>query len=370
MRWMRGAAAALLALVIIACGVDGPRPAPKPPPPPLVGFTFSPKLVPAGMAPTDALRTLLQRLHPDLVRLPVYWEDAAPDPATLDFTAIDELLKVVGDYDAAGAHRATRVMLVAGARNVVTPELHLPEWAAADTDLQQLMQSHPFHSYLFLTFKRYAHNPLLYAWQVENEPLDSTNEALGDISIPAESIKQEIGMLRAIDPVHPIVVTTYNSSHVNLDKAATSRFGWLYELFFGNPTGHPVDALALGDALGLDIYVVTPSTPLAQASAAERITWKAQALRFWSSQAARAGKSLWVTEMQASPWQGTDGFTVADLQASAVAYRDSGASVILLWGVEDWLEAPEWMAAGRCAVLTMRAASGVTGSGAGSRPGC
>jgi hypothetical protein len=139
-------------------------------------------------------------------------------------------------------------------------------------------------------------------------------------------------------------------------------------MLFGNPAGHPLDALELGDALGLDVYVVTPSTPLAEASAEKRIDWKAQSLRFWSAKAGQAGKELWVTEMQAAPWTGTDGFSVADLNASALAYRGSGASVILLWGVETWLDQPQWMAAGRCAMAAMRL--GATGSGAGSTPGC
>ena len=99
-----------------------------------------------------------------------------------------------------------------------------------------------------------------------------------------------------------------------------------------------------------------------------RIDWKAQALRFWSAQAERSGKELWVTEMQAAPWNGTGGFTTDDLRASAAAYRDSGAGVILLWGVEEWLDSPDWMAAGRYAIGVMR--RGPTGSAGGSRPGC
>lgn len=368
MRWLRMAVAFVLALTVVACGLDGPAPSARPGPPPLVGFSFSPKLLPPGSDSQAALRTLLLRLHPDLVRLPVYWDEASSAQQTLDFGEVDGLLRVVADYDASGSRRMTRVILVAGARNLVFPELHLPDWAAGDGVLQELVGSHPYHRYLFLTFKRYAASPLLYAWQIENEPLDSTNAELGDISLPAESVRQEIGMLRAIDHLHPIVVTTYNSSSVDLDRAAMSRFGWLYETLAGKPAGHPADALSLGDALGLDVYVVTPTTPLAQAGAEQRISWKAQALRFWSARAAASGKALWVTEMQAAPWNGLDGFTIADLRSSAAAYRDSGASVILLWGVEKWLQAPDWMAAGRCAEASMRAGS--TGSAVGSPPGC
>ena len=345
----------LIGIVLVSLLADGQAP-PKPPAPaPSVGFTFSPKALADGVDEYTALRRLLVRLHPDLVRLPVYWDGVAPDPTTLDFSEVDGLLKVISDYNSRTSHRPSRAILVVGARNVLTPEVHVPWWVDASAELDQVIESQPYQGYLRATFEHYAQHPILYAWQVENEPLDSSNELLGDISLSERSLENEIDALRDLDRVHPIVVTTYNSSHVNLDKAALSRFGWIYETIFGSAVGHPQDALTLGDVLGLDLYVVTPSTPLDQASAEERIAWKAQALRFWSDRAAGLGKDVWVTEMQGGPWATTDGFTTADLLASARAYRDAGASVVLLWGVEQWLQSPGWMTAGRCAISIMRA---------------
>ena len=104
--------------------------------------------------------------------------------------------------------------------------------------------------------------------------------------------------------------------------------------------------------------MVTPSTDLAEASARTRIAWKAQTLDYWAQKSRDAGKQLWVTEMQAAPWQDVPGFTPADLQRSATAYRGRGVSVILLWGVEDWLENDGWMQAGQHAVEILRAAPG------------
>jgi hypothetical protein len=120
------------------------------------------------------------------------------------------------------------------------------------------------------------------------------------------------------------------------------------------PVGHPLPTLGLGDVLGLDLYVVTPSTPLTDAGAVERIRWKEEALEYWVRRAGSVGKQLWVTEMQASPWNETTGFTADDLVASAHLYRRGGASVVLLWGVEGWLSDPGWMAAGKQAVHILR----------------
>ncbi|TMF86841.1 MAG: hypothetical protein E6I08_11440 [Chloroflexi bacterium] len=257
----------LIGIVLVSLLADGQAP-PKPPAPaPSVGFTFSPKALADGVDEYTALRRLLVRLHPDLVRLPVYWDGVAPDPTTLDFSEVDGLLKVISDYNSRTSHRPSRAILVVGARNVLTPEVHVPWWVDASAELDQVIESQPYQGYLRATFEHYAQHPILYAWQVENEPLDSSNELLGDISLSERSLENEIEALRDLDRVHPIVVTTYNSSHVNLDKAALSRFGWIYETIFGSAVGHPQDALALGDVLGLDLYVVTPSTPLDQASA-------------------------------------------------------------------------------------------------------
>ena len=113
-------------------------------------------------------------------------------------------------------------------------------------------------------------------------------------------------------------------------------------------------ALAAGDVLGLDVYVVTPSTPLNEAPAARRIEWKRQALGYWSSVAAQEGKQLWITEMQGAPWQDTPGFTPADLEVSAQAYRASSPAAVLFWGVESWLQSRDWMRAGRHSFSILR----------------
>ena len=325
---------------------------------PLVGFSFSPQLVDAPRAPANGLRELLWKLNPDLVRLPIYWSQVAPQPDLLDFSQVDALLATVAKYDAARPSHKTAVVLVVGARNLATPELHLPDWwaSAGPVDLGLVTSSAAYFNYLKASFDRYAGSPLLYAWQVENEPLDNTNSGLGDVTIQRNAIAAEVQQLKRIDPRHPVVVTTYNSSNVALDKEATSRLSWLYQLLPGpHPAGHPQPALDLGDVLGLDIYVVTPSTPLAQTGVSQRIDWKAAALDYWLQRAHGDSKQVWITEMQAAPWDGQDGFTIEDLQESAQAYSRTGVGVVLLWGVESWLGSADWMAAGRQAMTTIRA---------------
>jgi hypothetical protein len=317
------------------------------PPPPAVGFSFSPKVATAEQIdPQVALRTLLTRLHPNLVRLPVYWDQAEAKAGQLDFSLSDALIDNIQEYNAEGAVPPVRVVLVVGARNLGNPELHLPEWVGR-ASLSHLARSAAYEKYLEAAFAHFSANPLLAAWQIENEPLDNTNPWLGDVALPVDMLRSEIDRLRRIDPGRPVVMTTFDSATVSLDQEATSRFNWLWNLLpVPHATGHPQLALQLGDVLGLDAYVVTPKTSLSEVNAQERIAWKRGALNYWSQQATQVGKRLWITEMQAAPWDGLSGFTRQDLLESAAGYRTTGASAVLFWGVESWLTSPQWMAAG------------------------
>ena len=323
---------------------------------PLVGFTFIPdRAVAAGFEPNAALAVLLHRLHPDLVRIPVYWDSVAPVSGSLDFAAVDRLLATIRQYNLRRHH--TQVVLVAGVRNLAWPEIHLPSWVdtSAGFDVGRITGSAAYLDYLEGSVRRYAISPLLYAWQVENEPLDSTNQILGEVAIDGGRVAGEVALLKAIDPVHQVIVTTYNSASVSLDLEATGRFAWFFNLLPGpKPAGHPRPALNLADILGLDVYVDTPSTPLEEASVTERIGWKAASLTYWADEALLSGKQLWITEMQGSTWNGDPGFSQEDLLESAQQYSETGVGAVLLWGVEDWLSSPDWMRTGQAAFQTLR----------------
>jgi hypothetical protein len=325
-------------------------PAPPPLSPPLVGFSFSSAALPADAIPEEALAQLLTALQPDVVRLPVYWGAVAPTETSLDYTAVDRMIKTIEAHNAIKGSRHTEVVLVVGARNLVYPEVHVPDWL--DTRdvrrLDTLLKTPSYRRYLESTFRRYASLSVLRAWQVENEPLDNARiDQLTNGTVPASMIRSEVDLLRSIDLVHEVVVTTFNSSHVTLDIRGASPLSWLYAHLPGaKPAGHPAQALTMGDTLGLDLYVVTRSTPLDVVTASTRIVWKEDTLDYWHAQAESHGRALWITEMQATPWIGTIGFTTDDLIASALAYRGHGVSVYLLWGVENWLDSPGWMRVG------------------------
>lgn len=356
-------AGTLVAFVVAAAAF--PTMAVDPPPPvlspPLVGFSFSPAAIVDGQKPEQALARLLKMLQPDIVRLPVYWSTVAPSATSLDYSEVDRLIATVQAHNARKGARQTQVVLVVGARNLVWPEVYLPNWVETSKAhrLDSLLKTPSYRNYLETTFRRYADLPILRAWQVENEPLDNATLAtVTSGALPASMVRSEVELLRSVDLVHEVVVTTFNSSHVILDVRGSSPLAWLFEHLPGaKPVGHPAQALTMGDTLGLDLYVVTESTPLDTITASTRITWKEESLDFWQTQAQKYGRALWVTEMQATPWIGTTGFTESDLLSSALAYRGHGVSVYLLWGVENWLDSPSWMQTGIKATKVLREGS-------------
>src|ERR1700737_4814606 len=164
-------ATALISVIVPAAAFPtlAVDPAPTPLNPPLVGFSFSPAAVPSGVDPAQALASLLSKLQPDVVRLPIYWSTVAPTPNSLDYTEVDRLIATIRAHNAKKGSRRAQVVLVVGARNFLYPEVHLPNWL--DTrdvhKLEKLLKTPSYRHYLNTTFRRYALLDVLSAWQVQ-----------------------------------------------------------------------------------------------------------------------------------------------------------------------------------------------------------
>jgi hypothetical protein len=148
------------------------------------------------------------------------------------------------------------------------------------------------------------------------------------------------------------VLTTYDGLNLTLDMLQLWTPINASHLGAG---GHPEQAMRAGDALGLDLSVDGPSVPFRHVTSVDlRAEWKEQAVAFWADRSAAHGKDLWIAEMQAQPWSGQGRFGPSDLVASAVDYRQERLQVVLLWGVETWLEDPAWMGAASRAMAILR----------------
>ena len=346
-----------LILFVIAALLLGSESVPHHTPPPLVGFSYSPLISTwAGRDAHADLRRLLDATRPDLVRLPVYWELVEPSPAApLDFTSVDSLLDDVELYNRqTGA--GVRVVLTVGARNFLFPELHQPLWAGQRSQpfIGEAQMALAYRNYFIASIDRYRSNPLLYAWQVENEPLDKVvNEYTGPDAITEQQLAWEVDQVHRIDPSHQVAVTTYNALNSTFDLI--QRYAKPLLPLIGGGSGHPNEALADGDIFGLDLYLDGPYIPMRGFTTIPmRTAWKQQTLALWSGIAHSQGKPIWIAEAQAQPWSGEGSFSPQDLVSSAVAYREEDLDVVLLWGVETWLEDDRWLAAGQEATRILR----------------
>jgi len=346
----------LIVLMVVALAL-GSEIWPQKPAPPLAGFSFSPLASEqAQRDPRSDLAELLDATHPDVVRLPVYWELVQPTPDKLDFGSVDELLDVIVEHNQASPDEV-RVVLTVGARNFLFPELHQPTWTGPreQPNIGAVQSATAYRTYFDASITRYRSSPLLYSWQVENEPLDKVVNAYTGYDVISDSqLAWEVAEVHRLDPDRRVVITSFNALNSTLDivQAYTPQLLFL----LGGPSGHPNEALAAGDAFGLDIYLDGPYIPWRSfTTIALRSQWKQQSMAFWADRAHAEGKEMWLTEMQAQPWGTTHTFKPADLIASARDYRQEPLDVVLLWGVETWLADPEWMAAGRQAIDILRA---------------
>ena len=288
------------------------------------------------------------------VRLPVYWESVEPTPDSLDFSSVDELLAVVKEHNQVTSQQ-TRVVLTIGARNFLYPELHAPAWAAPreQPHLNDVQSGPPPAPISTAVLMRYRSSPLLYAWQVENEPLDFVGNAItGDDLINAAQLSGEVDEVYQLDPGRRVVLDQLLDGWNSTIDLVQMYAPPLLAVVGAYPSGHPGEMLAAGDALGLDLYVEAPSAPLKFTSPDLRSVWKQEAPDFWAWQAKAQGKQLWVAEMQAQPWTKASAFTPANLVASAADYRQEPLQVVLLWGVATWLSDPRgWRARHACRIL-------------------
>jgi len=91
---------------------------------------------------------------------------------------------------------------------------------------------------------RYRSSPLLYAWQVENEPFDYVvNDLTGADQITAQQLSWEIAQVHELDPHHEVVTTTFDGWNVSVDMLQLYAPLVLAGLG-GYPSGHPEPALS------------------------------------------------------------------------------------------------------------------------------
>ncbi|HEY7293387.1 MAG TPA: beta-galactosidase, partial [Dehalococcoidia bacterium] len=278
-----------------------------------------------GDCPT-AFAALLDDLGVRHVRLSLYWDEVEPQPGHFDFGETDALLRQA-------AQRGADVLLTVGIKAQRYPEVYLPSWLeprapfpeGAVLDQQPDVRAAAL-AYVEAAVQHYANDPTVSGWQVENEPFIKNFDKIRGWTISPAMTAAEVATVRAADPLQRPIVVTHSSWTVYDTR-------WK-------------DALALGDVLGQNVFTKKAWIrdwwyffPYEMGPFVPNLPGQAAAAR-------RAGKRLWITELQAEPEErksllALDPATAQSISPrllleNAALARRSGAERAYLWGAEWW----------------------------------
>ena len=301
-----------------------------------IGITFSAKQ--CRYLRVDAKKTLKEILKTqfDLIRLAAYWDELEPQEDVYDFSNLDWQI-------AQAQSKQIPVALTVGMKAPRWPEYFIPPWVltrlrlrkGGDVSQQAYLRQRTLR-FMETVVRRYRNEEMIHYWQVENEPLDRTGPGFWWIG-PA-FLRQEVELVRRLDPRgRPIIITT-----VTYPDPLLRRFMYL---FMRHDTIR--EALRLCDILGVNVYPVVGHR------------WFLKKSYYWTTpeerdeylssivkRTARFKKPVWVTELQAEPWEpnqlvytGQAPPPTADparVQHNVQELRALGIQAILLWGAEYW----------------------------------
>ena len=256
-----------------------------------------------GLNAEETFTALVTDLGVKDVRIPIYWDAVEPAPGVWDFSAIDRLLAI------AEAHHV-EVTLVVGMKVPRWPECFLPSFVDPQTEFFD----GAVLRYVQTVVEHEKYTGALIRWQVENEPLFPFGNC------PAVSLSRlgkEVALVRALDSVHPIMLTVSGEQEPWFDLASSA------------------------DTLGTSMYrfahnsVVGP-VPFPHSSLYYRL--HAFLTGFFV-------KDVVVSELQMEPWFDGDlrdpssivvPFTSKNFTDHIAFVRGTGIHEILLWGAEWW----------------------------------
>ena len=272
----------------------------------------------------------------DLVRLAAYWDELEPQEGIYDFSSLDWQV-------AQARSQQIPIVLTVGMKAPRWPEYFIPPWVlkhlrlrtGADISKNAYLRRQTLR-FIEAVVRRYRDEGTIHYWQVENEPLDRTGPGYWWIG-PA-FLKQEVALVRRLDPRgRPLLITTVTYPNPFLRR--------LMYLFMQHDTID--EALRLGDILGVNVYPVVGHRWFLKKS----YYWTTSKERneYFSSILARptrGKKPVWVTELQAEPWEPNQLVYTGQeqpptgnpgtIQQNIQELRALGITTILLWGAEYW----------------------------------
>lgn len=279
--------------------------------------------------PAEALAWLLSQGWRRF-RLMSYWNEHEVRSGQYDFATLDSQIEQI--EQAGGV-----ITLCLGVRQPRWPENHWPNWA---WQLPKPERDAALLQFIETVVKRYKKRPCVISYQLENEAL---LEAFGERpEVDRQRLRTEYALVKRLDPVRPIIMTTSTS--------------------WGIPLRQPIP-----DIVGFSYYQV-----LYQGGKYRRSfhrpwldRWRAKVIRLLH------GKSSFIHELQAEPWgpkaiwnmanqEQAKSMSLLQLQKNIAQAKATGLYPIDLWGGEWWYwrsrqgDDSLWQAAKRALLADLR----------------
>ncbi len=284
----------------------------------------------------------------DIIRLGAYWNEIEKERDKYDFSELDWQVQQA-------RNRNMKIVLTVGMKAPRWPEYYIPEWVTEDIKLgygatvsRNVYLQKRTLDFVERVIHHYRDEMAISYWQVENEALNRFGGKRWRMD--KEFLEKEVELVKNLDPHdRPIILTA--STYPNAFLRIVSR------MF---TKGKPVqDSLELCDILGINVY-----PKIGQKFWGQRFYFRSgknRRLLYFGDiiqRAKEANKEIWVTELQAEPWE--PGLLVykferhpptglpSDTQLILEEMRGMGYNTFLFWGAEYWYyqktvhENPEW----------------------------
>jgi len=280
-----------------------------------IGFTFSIKYCcDIGLNWQKTLKSILEVYPWEYIRLPVYWDTIEVKKDNIDYSCIKEQLEIISNYK-------IKVIPVIGYRNPRWPERHGPDWLNNISINEFNKEVLKWSERCIIELKP---NQNISHWQIENEPLENN---WGEAGFNVDKIYyEELKLVKSLD---------------NRDCLIT----------YGFKTWNTLSGNIREDIVGLDIYSKLGIKKFGKIWYPDMFYLPdnliLSRIRKDIKFADKNKSQVWITELQAEPWDVIDGVLLDKNKWMKTITPDrfskllnlsekSGISNVLVWGVEWW----------------------------------
>lgn len=269
------------------------------------GTTFSHRHIrQLGLDPVQSLERVIGMGFAKL-RLCIYWDEVQPSP---DAWNVEEVRR----YLVRCTEHKQQVVLVIGMKSPRWPEFYVPTWA------EEQLEGHLLQ-FIERAVRELKAFSCITHWQVENEPLDPSGPQNQKVEFAL--LEKEVATVRKHDE-RPVLLTAWGN--------AARRRNVLPNL------------AELSDVVGIDVYYKQYS----QVLMVKTYKGPEDNEKSLSEYLKRLNTPVWITELQAEPWEKNEHDYLSDAPPSCSdrllkEYVEKAmrlpVEVIFFWGVEYWL---------------------------------